>query len=148
MLNIHATALVVGDRGLLILGPSGSGKTTLALALIDHFSSHGEFSRLVGDDQLFVEVRAGRLLALAPHATAGLVEVWGLGPRPVRFEPEVVLDLAVRLVPADQVERLQERAVEIIAGCSVPLIRLAERTVTAALPAVVANLENGTFRMD
>ncbi|RWH23488.1 MAG: HPr kinase/phosphorylase, partial [Mesorhizobium sp.] len=34
--NIHATAILIGDRGVLITGPSGAGKTTLALTLIDH----------------------------------------------------------------------------------------------------------------
>ncbi len=45
--NIHGTALVLGDRGILVTGPSGSGKTTLALALVGHFCTHGRFARLV-----------------------------------------------------------------------------------------------------
>ncbi|RUY09959.1 HPr kinase/phosphorylase, partial [Mesorhizobium sp. M7A.F.Ca.US.005.03.2.1] len=34
--NIHATMVLIGERGILITGASGSGKTGLALALIDH----------------------------------------------------------------------------------------------------------------
>ncbi len=138
--NVHATAIAVGERGILILGPSGSGKTTLAAALIDHFSRCGKFSRLIGDDQLFVAARNGRLIARVPAGIAGLVEVPGLGPQPVPFEPAAVIDLSVRLAPADSVERFQDDAFEVIAGCGLPSIKLAERHVGAALPAVIASL--------
>ncbi|RUX64203.1 HPr kinase/phosphorylase, partial [Mesorhizobium sp. M7A.F.Ca.US.014.04.1.1] len=60
--NIHATMVLIGERGILITGASGSGKTALALALIDHCRQRGSFARLVGDDQLFVGAHAGRLL--------------------------------------------------------------------------------------
>lgn len=140
--NIHATAIVVGDKGLAILGPSGSGKTTLAAALVDHFTRHGRFSRLVGDDQLFVEVRDGRLVARAPAAIAGLTEVPGLGPCPAPFESAAVIDLVLRLLPAGDMQRFQEEAVETIAGLSLPLIHLAGRSVTASLPTVAAGLRN------
>ena len=32
--GLHATAVVYGEHGVLILGPSGSGKSALALALL------------------------------------------------------------------------------------------------------------------
>lgn len=148
MLNIHATALVAGDRGLLLLGPSGSGKTTLATALVDRFSRCGLFSRIVGDDQLFVEARGGRLLVFAPDTIAGLVEVPGLGPRARPFESAAVIDMAMRLVPADRLERVQERTVETVAECRLPLISLPERNVIAAIPAVVAELDILSSRAD
>ncbi|QPC89526.1 HPr kinase/phosphorylase [Mesorhizobium sp. INR15] len=138
--NIHATVILIGDRGILVTGPSGSGKTTLALALIDHCPRHGLFSRLVGDDQLFVSNHAGRLLCRAPDTIAGLTEVRGFGPRPVLFEPACVIDLWIRLVPGDKMARFQETVSEAIAGCPVPRIDLAERNVSAALPAVMARL--------
>lgn len=144
--NVHATAIVAGDRGLAILGPSGSGKTTLAAALVDRFSRQGAFSRLVGDDQLFAEARGGRLVVRVPAAIAGLAEVPGIGPQPAPFEQAAVIDLLVRLVPAAAAERLQDRGTEELAGCVLPLLRLAERDVTAALPAVVAVL--GRFCAD
>lgn len=148
MLNVHATALVVGDRGIVILGPSGSGKTTLALALVAHFEGCGLFSRLVSDDQILVEARSGRLLASAPAPTRGLAEVHGIGPRPIAFVPTAVIDLAFRLVPAKTMARFQEPASESIAGCRLACVELAERRVAAALPVVAAWLENPRFDPD
>jgi len=138
--NIHATALVLGDRGILIVGPSGAGKTTLALTLLDRFSGHGRFARLVGDDQLFVEARGGRLLCRAPWTISGLVEVPGIGPRPVPAQPAAIVDLVLRLVARDALPRLQDAATETIAGCVLPRVDLARRDTAAALPIVAALL--------
>jgi serine kinase of HPr protein (carbohydrate metabolism regulator) len=143
--NIHATAILIGERGILITGPSGSGKTTLALALVDHLRQRGFFSRLVGDDQLFVAGHAGRLLCRAPATIAGLAEVAGLGPRPLPFEPAAVIDLHIRLVGEAEMERFQQEVSEPIAGCPVPRIDLARRSVSTALPAVMARLSISPF---
>lgn len=143
--NLHASALLAGDRGVLITGPSGSGKTTLALALVEHVRGRGLFSRLVADDQLFVADRAGRLVCTTPRTIAGLVEVPGIGPQPTAFELAAVIDLCIRLVPEDAMERFQEPATTVIAGCPIPRLDLAERNVTAALPAVTARLGLAPF---
>ena len=143
--NIHATAILIGERGILITGPSGSGKTTLALALVDHLRQRGLFSRVIGDDQLFVTGHAGRLLCRAPAAIAGLAEVAGLGPRPLPFEPAGIIDLHVRLVGEAEMERFQQEVSEPIAGCPVPRIDLVRRNVSAALPAVMSRLSIAPF---
>ncbi|WP_032935302.1 serine kinase [Mesorhizobium sp. WSM3626] len=143
--NIHATALLMGERGILITGSPGSGKTTLALTLIDHCLQRGLFSRLVGDDQLFVEAHAGRLVCRAPATIEGLAEVPRLGPRPLPFEPACVVDLHVRLLPAVEIARFQEDASDEIAGCAVARIDLTERNVAAALAAVMARLSIAPF---
>jgi serine kinase of HPr protein (carbohydrate metabolism regulator) len=139
--NIHATAIILGDRGILVTGPSDAGKTTLALALIDHFSLRGQFSRLVGDDQLFVTGHSGRLVCRTPATIAGLAEIAGLGPKPTAFELGAVIDLCIVLVTASEMPRFQEEAGMCIAGCTVPRMLLAERNVTAAFPAVTAWLD-------
>ncbi|ADV09639.1 MULTISPECIES: hypothetical protein [Mesorhizobium] len=143
--NIHATMVLIGERGILITGASGSGKTALALALIDHCRQRGSFARLVGDDQLFVEAHAGRLLCRAPAAIEGLVEVPGLGPRPLPFEPAGLVDLHVHLVPADEAPRFQEDAASSIVGCLVPQVDVVERNIPAALPVVMARLSIAPF---
>ena len=139
--NFHATALVLGTRGVLIAGVSGSGKTTLALALIEAWRSRGEFARLVADDQVLLSMQSGRLIAEAPAPIAGLVEVVGLGPRPVDHLEGAVIDGLARLVPSDAAPRFQEGTQETLHGCTLPGIVLAERNVERALPAVAAWLE-------
>ena len=52
--NFHATAVVLGDRGIVIAGEPGMGKTQLALDLISHARTQGRFARLVADDQIFL----------------------------------------------------------------------------------------------
>ncbi|MER8825116.1 type IV secretion system DNA-binding domain-containing protein [Mesorhizobium sp. M0938] len=143
--NIHGTAILIGERGVLITGASGSGKTTLALALIDHCRQHGLFSRLIGDDRLLAADHAGRLVCKVPTTIAGLAEVPGFGPRPLSFEPGGVIDLHVRLVPASEMARFQEDVSEPVAGVLVPRIDLAERNVPVALLAMTARLSIAPF---
>lgn len=143
--NLHGTAIIVGDRGVLVRGRSGAGKTTLALALMDHFARSGLFSRFVADDQLFVAAHAGRVVCNAPASIAGLVEVSGIGPQPLPSVAVAVIDLCIRLVMPDAMQRFQEDALETIAGCPVPVLYLAERNINAAVPAVAARLGLAPF---
>jgi serine kinase of HPr protein (carbohydrate metabolism regulator) len=144
--NIHATALVLGDRGVLIRGASGSGKTTLALALIAAFQSHGRFARLVGDDQLFATERGGRLLVQAPVTIAGLAEIRGIGPHPLPFLPRAVIDRVVWLVLEAEAPRFADPRREAIAGVELPRLDLAARNAAAAAPAVTAWMETALQR--
>ncbi|MFE0016241.1 HPr kinase/phosphorylase [Mesorhizobium sp. NPDC059054] len=144
--NIHGSGLLIGDRGILITGASGSGKSTLALALISHFRAQGRFSRLIADDQLLISSHGGRLLCAAPPTIAGLAEVAGIGPQPVAYEKEAMIDLCVRLVPAAEMERFQADAMVVVAGCEIPRLDLAAGNVTAALAAISARLSIASFR--
>jgi serine kinase of HPr protein (carbohydrate metabolism regulator) len=136
--NIHATALVVGDRGILIRGPSGAGKTTLALALAARAVAAGRFAALVGDDQLMARAVGGRLVCRAPASIAGLAEVRGRTPRLVAHVPACVVDLAVSLVPPHEAPRYAEPESGTVAGCAVPAMLLCERNVEGALPALAS----------
>jgi serine kinase of HPr protein (carbohydrate metabolism regulator) len=137
-MNLHATGVVLGDRGVLITGPSGSGKSALALTLIDRFGRRGAFARLVADDQVLVAAHAGRLMCRAPEPIAGLVEVRGLGPTPTLYVQAAVIDLVARLVPANQAPRLAEPVREKIAGCDLPRLDLPQRDCVAAALAMEA----------
>src|SRR5690606_18170052 len=73
MLLIHATCVVIGEIGVILRGPSGSGKSDLALRLVD------TGGLLVADDQVFLSVENGALVARAPPTISGKLEVRGLG---------------------------------------------------------------------
>ena len=100
--NIHATCVAIGGRGVLILGKSGSGKSDLALRLMD------DGAKLVADDRTELTVERGRLCARAPKSIAGLIEVRGLGIVAQPFATKAVIALAVRLDTAPK--RLPEAA--------------------------------------
>lgn len=143
--NLHASCVVLGDRGLLIGGKSGSGKTTLALALIDRWRAGGRFARLVADDRVLVRERFGRIIGRAPDAIAGLAEAYGLGPRPIETEAETVIDLVVELVAEQCVPRFDEGQTRSVRGCELPLLMLAERNAEGAALAISARLDRSPF---
>ena len=95
--SLHATAVLHGESGVLILGPSGSGKSALALALMAHASAAGAFSALIGDDRVFVSEAHGRLIARGAANMVGVIERRTAGLITVRHEPAAVLRLAVEL---------------------------------------------------
>jgi HPr kinase/phosphorylase len=134
---LHASAVLVGARAVLIRGPSGSGKSQLALDLIQTAQAGALlFARLVSDDRVHLRSIGGRLLVRPAMALAGLLEVHGIGVLRLAHEPAAVVGFVVDLAAADA-KRLPEahkRATD-IAGISLP--RLAVAANTAALPAVL-----------
>ncbi len=95
--SLHATAVIHGESGILILGPSGSGKSALALALMARAHTAGVFGALIGDDRIFVSKTHGRLIARGAANMAGLIERRSAGLIPVQHEPAAVVRLAVEL---------------------------------------------------
>ena len=80
--TVHASAVLVGARAVLIRGPSGAGKSRLALDLIAAAAAGRlRFARLVGDDRVHLEKSGGRLLVRPAAALAGLIELRGTGIR-------------------------------------------------------------------
>lgn len=144
--NLHATAVLLGDRGVLIAGESGAGKTTLALTLVDFFLRSGRFARLVSDDQVLIAAANGRILCSVPSAIAGLVEAYGVGPKPVESEPRMIADLIVQLVPASDAQRFPEDKAESLVGCSVACLELADGNAQAAVFAVASWFSAAPFR--
>lgn len=140
MHNIHATGVILRDRGVLIMGPSGSGKSTLALDLLDRVRMAGGFARIVCDDQVFIEDRSGRLLARAAAPIAGLVEIRGIGPCAVEAEPAMTVDLVVCLVPATMAPRIWNGETATLKGIGILRLDLPERGGASAVSAVAAML--------
>jgi serine kinase of HPr protein (carbohydrate metabolism regulator) len=134
--TVHACAVLVGARAVLIRGPAGAGKSRLALDLIA--AARGgllRFARLVGDDRLHLEAANGRLLARPAAALAGLIEFRGLGLRQLAYEPAALVGWVVDLAAPDA-ERMPGAQQTEIAGIVLP--RLAVAAGAAALPQVLA----------
>jgi HPr kinase/phosphorylase len=126
MATIHASAVLVGARALLIRGPAGSGKSRLALLLLQAAERGAlSFARLVGDDRIHAEAMHGRLLLRPAEALAGLLEVRGLGIRRVPHEPLAVAGWLVDLAAGDA-GRMPEAAGQIeIARIALPRLPIA-----------------------
>ena len=134
--TVHASAVLVGARAVLIRGPSGSGKSRLAWELLEAGrGGAGAFARLVGDDRVHLQAAGGRLLVRPNDAIAGLIELRGVGIRRHDHEACAVVGLVVDLAAADA-ERLPERGKTIVEG--IPIPRLAVAPAVAALPLVLA----------
>ena len=95
--TIHATAVLVGAKAVLIRGEPGSGKSRLALRLIETAGRELPFVRLVGDDRVYIESGAGRLIVRPPPQLAGLLEIRGSGIVRVPFEAAAVVGLVIDL---------------------------------------------------
>ena len=94
---LHATALVVGESGVLLRGPSGAGKSSLALALIWAARERAGFAALIADDRAFVSAFGGRLIARGAPEFAGRIERRFEGLITVAAEPAAVIRLVVDL---------------------------------------------------
>ena len=134
--TIHASAVFVGPKAVLIRGPSGAGKSRLAWAVLQ---SVLPFTRLVGDDRVHVEPHDGRLLVRPAAALAGLIEIRGLGVRRLDHEPVATVGLVVDLA-AEDAERLPRIGSDqtILEGIAVP--RLAVAPGADPLPVLLAFL--------
>jgi HPr kinase/phosphorylase len=139
--TIHASAVLVSARAVLIRGPAGSGKSRLALSLIDA-AAQGfvAFARLVADDRAHIEAAHGQLLVRPANALAGLIEVRGLGIRRLPFEQVAVVGLLVDLA-VPEAERLPDPARQRAEIAGIALPRLIVATATDPLPLILAHLK-------
>jgi HPr kinase/phosphorylase len=138
--SVHASAVLVGDRAVLIRGPSGSGKSRLAFDLI-LTGRAGQIPKavLVGDDRVFLEENNGQLIVRPARELAGLIEIRGLGIRRCDFAEQATVGLVVDLCAADA-ERMPppEAMLTRISGVAIP--RIPVGAGFSALPVVVAGL--------
>jgi len=100
--TVHATAVLVGSDGVLIRGESGAGKSALALALIE------AGARLIADDRLTLSACHDRLVATAPQATLGMIELRGRGVINVPHERSGIIRLVADIVRDEGLERMPE----------------------------------------
>lgn len=92
---VHASAVVWKEMGILILGESGSGKSSLAAELITRGA------RLIADDQVRLVHEGGQMVAKAPEALAGVLELRGLALIHLPYVPNHPIDFIITL-PSSQ----------------------------------------------
>ena len=127
--TIHASAVAIDGRAVLVGGPSGSGKSDLALRLLDRGF------KLVSDDRTIVRRDGDKLIASAPPNIAGKLEIRGIGIVDMETVDNVPVALFVELT--SEIQRLpDENRERPILGVRVPLISI--DAVTASAPSKVA----------
>ena len=138
--SVHASAVLVGERAVLIRGPSGAGKSRLAFELI-MAGRAGVVERavLVGDDRVHLATVGNEIVVSAVQKLAGLMEIRGLGIRRCDFVEHATVGLVVDLA-AEGAERLPttESLFTDIFGIKIP--RIPVGAAYSPLPLVVAAL--------
>lgn len=137
--TVHASAVLVGTRAVLIRGPSGAGKSRLAFDLI-LAGRCGQIAPavLVGDDRVHLEAREGQLIVRPARELAGLIEIRGLGIRRCDFTGEAVVGVVIDLDAADAARLPPPDALATqVRGVSLPRIPVGPGF--APLPLVVAH---------
>jgi HPr kinase/phosphorylase len=138
--SVHASAVLVENRAVLIRGPSGAGKSHLAFDLI-LAGRAGQLPSavLVGDDRVHLEASNGRLVVRPARELTGLIEIRGLGIRRCDFTGEAIVGLVVDLSAADA-ERLPPPQALRTHICGVEIPRIPVGAGYEALPMVIAAL--------
>ena len=138
--TVYASAVLVGERAVLIRGPSGSGKSRLAFDLILAGRS-GQLppAILVGDDRVHLDTGGGNLMVRPAPELAGLIEIRGLGIRRIEHVGQADVGLVVDLA-AEDADRLPaaEALTTLIEGVELPRIPVNPRF--SPLPLIVAAL--------
>jgi HPr kinase/phosphorylase len=154
-LTVHATSVLLaaacvpfgayGEGAVLLTGKSGAGKSDVGLRLI------AMGARLIADDRTALSVEDGGLIASAPSAIRGRMEIRHLGILGMAAAPPAPVVLAIAL-DAPAPARLPEEAIYAIppwlGHCTpVPLLRLVsfEASTPAKIAAAAAAILNGTF---
>lgn len=140
--TIHASAVVVGEAGVLIRGRSGSGKSSLAFALIDAARQRGLYAAFVADDRVTLHAVNDHIVARCPETIRGLAERWGRGIEKVDCVPAAVIRLVADLAEPANLARMPNPADEQIEidGVRLPRQAIPVRQTLVSLPIVQAAL--------
>ena len=126
--TIHATAIAVAGRAVLIRGPSGSGKSDLALRCLINAPSPllPDPVELVADDHVILARAGTHLVARSPETISGFLEVRGQGLYRLPFTAQAKVVLVADLVQPVNIERLPENPMVMdLCGVKVAHIQLA-----------------------
>jgi len=121
--TLHASAVLVGEQGVLVRGGPASGKSSLVLRLL---ALDPAATWLVADDRVSLAAHHGRLVAAVPQTIAGKLEIRGQGIVEHPYVSPVVVRLIVDLLPAAECPRLPEdnQTTAIVDGVTLPRLML------------------------
>ncbi|MBB4954728.1 serine kinase of HPr protein (carbohydrate metabolism regulator) [Agrobacterium vitis] len=127
LINIHATAIVLGRQGFLIVGPSGSGKSRLARTLLNDGLRNNMFAALISDDQVWIEAHHGKIVAHRAETIRDMLEIRFSGIARVESVCAAVMDAVLVPISArDTPDRLPQsnETMEVAPGMTLPVVRL------------------------
>ncbi|MCF7698182.1 HPr kinase/phosphorylase [Loktanella sp. M215] len=113
--SVHATAVAVMGKAVLIHGASGRGKSNLALRMMAFGAD------LVADDRVVLTLRGADVLASCPPALRGLIEARGMGLLRATPAPPTRLSCVVDL-DRESEARLPVPQTVTVLGCDFPLL--------------------------
>lgn len=124
---LHSSAFAYRGMGCLLMGESGAGKSRLVADAMLHGA------KLIADDRVQFEVRAGQLMASPPPQLAGVLELRGLGL--IRMDALAGLHAIHLAITLDALakERLPEPATYDILGIAIPHMRTSAPAISALL---------------
>ena len=129
--SLHATTVAKNGRAVVLAGRSGSGKSDLALRLLDRGFV------LVSDDQTVLKLAEGRVIAAAPPAIKGKLEVRGIGIVEIESIDDVPVSLIVEL--GGEIDRLPEEGrARLLLGTKIPLVGIDAFTASAQAKVALA----------
>lgn len=125
-IHVHATAITIGNTGLLFMGPSGIGKSMIAFNCMVCARRSGLSAALIADDQVILSRSHAGLIGTCPKSIAGLMEIRGSGIARLPYVASAPLHLAIQLVETGTADRLppEKETYEIASFGSLPLLRL------------------------
>ncbi len=121
---VHATCIAFDGKAILLRGPPGSGKSDLAIRAL------AAGARLIADDQVVLAAAGNEILASAPAALRGMIEVRGVGIMRMEADGEAPVALIAdlpdpRSVAAEPLERMPEDRNCALLGVALPCFKIA-----------------------
>ena len=116
---IHATAVSLNNKAILLRGASGTGKSGLALELMAYGAG------LIADDGVDLQLRGGQLWAHCPETLIGRIEARFVGLLAVEPSAPAPVALVVEMGKAET-ERLPPQRTCVIQGVQIDCLHKAE----------------------
>lgn len=126
-ITLHATAVGLDGRAVLLTGASGSGKSSLALELLARGAT------LVADDRVILSLVADRVMLSCPERLCGLIEARGVGLLHAAYRSPAELRCVVDLDTAEDTRLPPQRDITFLTKTFPLLHNVASQHFPAAI---------------